>query len=68
MPTARGVTGRNVAIARMAVDLTPNVLAAFSLTTEKVLTPLFTDGWRLDYRLPVVCEIHRMCAARLRRP
>jgi hypothetical protein len=57
-----------VAFARMAADLAPAVLAAFTLTTEKVLTPLFTDGWRLDYRLPVVCEIHRMCAARLLRP
>jgi hypothetical protein len=31
--------------------------------TEKALAPLFTDGWRLDYRLPVVCEIHDVCMA-----
>jgi hypothetical protein len=54
-----------VAIARMAADLVPDVLAAFSLTTEKVLASLFTDG---DYRRPLVCEIHERCAARLRRP
>jgi hypothetical protein len=52
----------------MAADLAPDVLVALSLTTEKALAPLFTGGWRLDYRLPVVCDIHDRCAARLRRP
>jgi hypothetical protein len=55
-----------VATARMAADLAPDVLAASSLTTEKMLVQLFTDGWRLDYRRPVVREIPDMCAARLR--
>ena len=35
--------------------------------TEKALAPLFTDGWRPDCRLPVGCEIHDMCMARLHR-
>jgi len=56
-----------VEIARTATELAPDILAAFNLTTEKILAPLFTDGWRLDYRLPVVCAIHESCAARLRR-
>ena len=55
-----------VAIARMAARLAPDILTASSLTTEKMLVQLFTDGWRLDYRVPVVREIHDMCVARLR--
>ncbi|AXF05773.1 hypothetical protein CUJ88_45950 (plasmid) [Paraburkholderia hospita] len=56
-----------IAVTRMAADLAPDVLAASGLMTEKALTPLFTDGWRLDYRMPLVCEIRDMCMARLRR-
>jgi hypothetical protein len=56
-----------VAIARMAARLAPDILTASSLTTEKMLVQLFTDGWRLDYRHAVVREIHDMCATRLRR-
>jgi hypothetical protein len=56
-----------VAIARMAADLAPGGLAAFSLTTEKAFAPLFKNGWCLDYR-PAVCDIHDRYAARLRRP
>ncbi|WP_109477281.1 hypothetical protein [Paraburkholderia sp. C35] len=56
-----------IGIARMAADLAPDILAAFGLDTEKALTALFADGWRLDYRLPVVCQIHDRCVARLHR-
>jgi hypothetical protein len=31
------------------------------------LARLFTDGWRLDYRSPVVQGIHRLCVAYLTR-
>ncbi|MHB9842093.1 hypothetical protein Q8F57_045825 [Paraburkholderia terrae] len=56
-----------ISIVRMAVDLAPDVLATSGLRTEKALAPLFTDGGRLDYRVPVVGEIHERCAARLQR-
>jgi hypothetical protein len=56
-----------VEIARTAAELAPDIITAFDLTTVKKLVPLFTDGWRLDYRLPVVGEIHDRCFARLRR-
>lgn len=51
----------------MVADLAPDFLAASGLMTEKALAPLFTDGWRPDYRIPVVCEIHDLCMALLRR-
>ncbi|AUT60247.1 hypothetical protein [Paraburkholderia terrae] len=56
-----------ISIARIAAEFAPDVLATIELRTEKTLASLFTDGWRLDYRVPVVCEIHDRCAARLRR-
>jgi hypothetical protein len=52
-------------IIRVAIDLTPDVLATFGLRTEKALALLFTTGGRLDYRVPVVGQIHDNCAARL---
>ena len=55
-----------VVIAHMAADFAPDVLATLNLTSEKMLASLFADGWRLDYRQPVVCEIHDRCASRLR--
>jgi hypothetical protein len=57
-----------VAIARMAADLAPDILASYNLLTERMLVQLFTDGWRLDYRRPVVREVHDICATRLQRP
>jgi hypothetical protein len=39
-----------VAIARMAADFAPDVLATFNLTSETMLASLIADGWRLDYR------------------
>lgn len=56
-----------IGIARIAAEFAPDVLATIDLRTEKTLASLFTDGWRLDYRVPVVCEIHDRRAARLRR-
>ncbi|WP_162601040.1 hypothetical protein [Paraburkholderia sp. C35] len=56
-----------IEIARMAADLAPDILATFGLDTEKALTALFANARRLDYRLPVVCQIHDRCAARLHR-
>ncbi|MFM0178738.1 hypothetical protein PQR52_09745 [Paraburkholderia aspalathi] len=35
------------------------------LNDAEYLAKLFTDGWRLDYRSPVVCEIHTACVAEL---
>ncbi|MFM0258044.1 hypothetical protein [Paraburkholderia sediminicola] len=51
-----------VHLARMAAKLAPSVHASFALTTEPALAPLFTDGWMLDYRSPIVCDIHQLCA------
>ncbi|AUT76386.1 hypothetical protein [Paraburkholderia hospita] len=56
-----------ISIVRMAVDLAPDILATFELRTEKALASLFTDGGRLDYRVPLVGEIHDRCAERLQR-
>jgi hypothetical protein len=50
-----------VHLARMAAELAPRMLATFALTTERALAPLFTDGWMLDYRSPIVCDIHQLC-------
>jgi hypothetical protein len=54
-----------VALAQTAAEIAPKVLASFQLATEQSLAPLFTDGWMLDYRSSIVCDIHRLCAARL---
>jgi len=65
---ARGVTGRNTSRAPAWRPTSHPLLAAFSLTREKALAPLFTDGWRPDCRRPSVLDIHERCAAWLRRP
>lgn len=36
------------------------------ITDEESLARLFTDGWRLDYRSPIVREIHATCVAELK--
>ncbi|MFM0506702.1 hypothetical protein [Paraburkholderia sp. RL17-373-BIF-A] len=54
-----------VALAQTAAELAPNVLASLQLATEQSPAQLFVDGWMLDYRSPIVCEVHRICAARL---
>ncbi|CAD6538028.1 hypothetical protein [Paraburkholderia metrosideri] len=51
-----------VALAGAAVLLAPDILEAFKLTTGRSLTPLFSDGWMLDYQSPIVCETHGVCA------
>ncbi|BDC45526.1 hypothetical protein PTKU15_88230 [Paraburkholderia terrae] len=56
-----------ISIVRMAVDLAPDVLLTFGLSTEKAVASLFTAGGRLDYRKPLVGQIHDQCAARLQR-
>lgn len=56
-----------ISIVRMAVDLAPEVLVMFGLKTEKAVASLFTDGGRLDYRVPLVGQIHDQCAAMLQR-
>jgi hypothetical protein len=56
-----------ISIVRMAVDLAPDVQATFGLRSEQALASLFTGGGRLDYRVPVVGEIHDRCVARLQR-
>ncbi|WP_121306704.1 hypothetical protein [Paraburkholderia sp. BL17N1] len=52
-----------IALAAAAAELAPGILRTFPLTTERSLTPLFADGWRLDYRSPIVCDIHQICAS-----
>ena len=56
-----------VAVAHAASTIAPTILASFRIQTEKELASLFADGWLLDYRSPVVCDIHEACAAYLRR-
>jgi hypothetical protein len=56
-----------ISIVRMAVDLAPDVLVTYGLRTEEAVASLFTDGGRLDYRVPLVSQIHDRCAARLQR-
>jgi hypothetical protein len=56
-----------VELARVASELASGVLASFALTTEQSLVPLFADGWMLDYRSPIVCDIHRLCADYVRK-
>jgi hypothetical protein len=56
-----------IGIVRMALDLAPDILATFGLSTEKAVALLFTNGGRLDYRVPLVGQIHDQCAARLQR-
>jgi hypothetical protein len=55
-----------IGIVRMAVDLAPDILTTFGVSTEKAVASLFTGGGRLDYRVPLVGQIHDHCAARLR--
>ena len=54
-------------IACLAAEMAPEVLAAYQLTAKKDLAELFEEGWRLDYRSPVVRGLHEACAMRLRR-
>ncbi|MBN3760767.1 hypothetical protein [Burkholderia sp. Ac-20365] len=54
-----------IGIVRMAVDRAPDSLAMFGLTTEKAMALLFTNGGCLDYRVPLVGQIHDQFAARL---
>lgn len=56
-----------IGIVRMAVDLAPDILATFGLRTERAVASLFTGGGRLDYRVPLVGQIHDQCAVRLQR-
>ena len=64
---ARDATGRTESRSPAWRLTSHPTLAASGLATEKILAPLFTDGWRPDDRLPVVRKIHDMCMARLRR-
>jgi len=36
------------------------------IADEESLARLFTDGWRLDYRSPIVREIHATCVSELK--
>ncbi|WP_109484188.1 hypothetical protein [Paraburkholderia sp. C35] len=56
-----------IGILRMAAGLAPDILATFGLRTDQTLALLFTNGERLDYRVPLVGQIHDQCAARLQR-
>jgi hypothetical protein len=56
-----------IALARTAAELAPAILGSFQLSTERSLAPLFIDGWLLDYRSQIVCDIQQICTVRLSR-
>jgi hypothetical protein len=50
-----------IELARASVDLAPQFLAFPCFQDKAVLADLFTDGWALDYELPVVRGIYDVC-------
>ncbi|CAG4888073.1 hypothetical protein [Paraburkholderia saeva] len=52
-------------LAQLAAKLAPRALATFNLTSEGSIVELFSGGWTLDYRKPVVREINQFCANEL---
>ncbi|MGT2474564.1 hypothetical protein [Paraburkholderia terrae] len=55
----------SVRLCRMSVELATSVWAIELLHDANELAMLLTDGWRLDYRSPIVRGLHDICAARL---
>jgi len=65
---ANGATPRwteSVRLSQLSVHLASSIWAIELLRDAGELAQLFTDGWRLDYRSPIVRGIHDVCAARL---
>jgi len=55
----------SVRLGNVSQDLAQSVWAIELLRDPAELAVLFTDGWRLDYRSPIVRGIHDVCAGRL---
>ncbi|CAG4892204.1 hypothetical protein LMG31841_01572 [Paraburkholderia saeva] len=53
-------------LAHLSTELAPHVFSTSIPRDEPSLAKLFTDGWRLDYRSPVVQGVYEICARRLR--
>ncbi|MFM0414769.1 hypothetical protein [Paraburkholderia aromaticivorans] len=53
-----------VALAQNAAEFAPKVLASFQIATEQSLTPLFADGWMLDYRSSIVDRLRHPSSLR----
>lgn len=56
----------SVRLRKLSVELASSIWAIEMLRDAHELTDLFTDGWRLDYRSPIVRGIHDVCVERLR--
>lgn len=54
-----------VELARTSVDLAPQFLVFPCFQDKAVLAGLFTDGWALDYEMPVVRGIYDVCKEHL---
>ncbi|MGF6725211.1 hypothetical protein P3T43_004582 [Paraburkholderia sp. GAS41] len=54
-----------IELARASVDLAPQFLAFSCFRDKAMLATLFTDGWALDYELPVVRGICDICCEHL---
>jgi hypothetical protein len=52
-------------LADASIDLAPEFLDLPGFTESAELAGLFTDGWRLDYRVQIVRNIHDRCATHL---
>ena len=55
----------SVRLGNVSQDLAQSVWAIELLRDPAELAMLFTDGWRLDYRSPIVRGIHDVCTERL---
>ncbi|TCG04607.1 hypothetical protein BZM27_39775 [Paraburkholderia steynii] len=55
----------SVRLGNISRQLAETTWAVEPLRDADVLAILFTDGWRLDFRSPIVRGIHDLCAARL---
>ncbi|OAJ60537.1 hypothetical protein A6V36_01700 [Paraburkholderia ginsengiterrae] len=54
-----------IRLAALSEKLAQNVTSQLQTAAPEALAKLFTDGWRLDYRSPVVRGIHAACKNRL---
>jgi len=54
-----------IELAQASVDLAPQLLVFPYFQDKATLTALFTDGWALDYKLPVVRCIYDVCMEHL---
>jgi hypothetical protein len=56
-----------IELARSSIDLAPQFLAFPCFQDKTALAALFTDGWALNYGLPVVRGIYDVCNEHLMR-